>query len=161
MSVKDRIERELKQAAQVYTATGSLPSIHVDVDTGHLLADLTALDQLACAFTSLTFESSQLAATSMDQLKRIAADLASRLSYLLEPISEIETDEESCVVQMRSNPPAKDDDGSRFYELVVEKGRLSLCRYAKLRRQPREVVSAEVTREVLVRLAGDFRQAVQ
>ena len=46
---------------------------------------------------------------------------------------------------MRSNPPQKDDDGTRFYELVVSRGELSLCRYAKGPGQPRQIVAAEVT----------------
>ena len=69
-------------------------------------------------------------AATIDQLKDIANALSKQLSYLLESISPIEVDDEACIVQMRSNPPQKDDDGTRYYELVVARGRvesLPLC----------------------------------
>ena len=61
---------------------------------------------------------------------------------------------------MRSNPPQKDDDGTRYYELVVARGELSLCRYARPSGQSPTVVAAHVTREVFERLAEDFVAAV-
>jgi hypothetical protein len=40
--------------------------------------------------------------------------------------------------------------------LVHKGGQISLRRYTKLKGQPREVSPAHVTREVLLRLIGDF-----
>ena len=61
---------------------------------------------------------------------------------------------------MRSNPPHKDSDRTSYYELLVSRtGELSLVRYTRVGDQPREVIPAQVTREVLVRLASDFAAA--
>ena len=84
-----------------------------------------------------------------------------QLSYLLESISPIEVDDEACIVQMRSSPPQKDDDGTRYYELVVARGELSLCRYSRAPGQSPSVVEAHVTREVFERLVEDFAAAVR
>jgi hypothetical protein len=76
---------------------------------------------------------------------------------LLEPISPIETDAHGCVVQLRSNPPQKEADRTSYYELLVSRdGWLSLARYSRASGQKREVIPAQVTREVLLRLVGDF-----
>jgi hypothetical protein len=101
-----------------------------------------------------------LAGAKVDQLKDIANTLSKRLSYLLESISPIEIDNEACVVQMRSNPPQKDDDGTRYYELVVARGELTLCRFSRVSGQVRTIVAANVTREVFERLTEDFVAAV-
>jgi hypothetical protein len=96
----------------------------------------------------------------MAELEQMAKQLEQRLSYLMEAICPIEIDQEACVIQMRSNPPAKDDDGTKYYELVVRRGEISLCRYNKPRGQPRDTVPAEVTHEVVSRLASDFDEVV-
>ncbi len=72
----------------------------------------------------------------------------------------MEVDAEQCIVQLRSNPPQKDDDGTSYYELLVARGgRLSLCRWLKERGQPRRIIPAQVTREVFLRLIADFSAA--
>jgi hypothetical protein len=125
-----------------------------------LRCQLTALDTLGCAFQSFEVESAGLAAAGMDQLKAVAEALSRRLTYLLEPISPVEIDAEQCVVQLRSNPPQKDDNGTSYYELLVAKGgRLSLCRFNKTPGNPRHPIAAQVTREVLLRLVADFEAA--
>src|SRR5438270_14089553 len=73
---------------------------------------LTALDTLGCAFQTFEVQSDALAAASMDRLKQVAEALSRRLTYLLEPISPIEVDAQQCVVQLRSNPPQKDENGT-------------------------------------------------
>ncbi len=160
MSLKQAVDQQLKCASDTLAATGTLPPLVVKLTSGQLCAELTAVDQLACAFKLLSFESTCLEEASVERLQQVAADLSARLSYLLEPISPIEVDAESCVVQLRSTPPARDDDGTRFYELVVQRDQLTLCRYVQTPRQPRQVVPAEVTREVLGRLAEDIVEAV-
>jgi hypothetical protein len=131
--------------------------LSVDAGVGRLTSRLTALDNIACAFEHFTLASSRLAGLSIEQLKKKAEALSGRLSYLLEPISAVEVDPDSCTVQMRSVPPQKDDDGTSYYELLVERGgRLSLCRYSKAPGAVRHTVPANVTREVFHRLAADF-----
>jgi hypothetical protein len=122
-----------------------------------LTCELTALDTLACAFTRLEVAADGLAGASERALRKISDTLSKRLTYLLEPIAPVEIDPEQCVVQMRSNPPQRDEDRSSYYELLVARGgHISLCRYAKQRGGPRDLVPAHVTREVLLRLIGDI-----
>jgi hypothetical protein len=79
----------------------------------------------------------------------------------MEPISPIEIDAQACVVQMRSNPPQRDDDGRTYFELLVRRGgEISLCRFRKENGAGRKPITATVTREVLVRLVGDFCAAL-
>jgi hypothetical protein len=121
---------------------------------------LTALDTLGCAFQSFEVQVDALAAASMDRLKQVADALSRRLTYLLEPISPIEIDAQQCVVQLRSNPPQKDESGTSYYELLVAAGgRLSLSRYSKAPGNPRHPIAAQVTREVFLRLVADFAAA--
>ena len=101
-----------------------------------------------------------MAAAPIDQLKKVADALSKRLTYLLEPISPIEVDADQCVVQLRSNPPQRDDNGTQYYELLVRRGgELSLRRYQKQSGGVRQGVPAQVTREVFLRLIGDFSEA--
>ena len=136
-------------------------TLSVDDANQRLTSDLAALDTLAVAFESFAVATDALAGATVDQLKKISEDLSRRLSYLLEPISPVEVDAQECIVQMRSNPPAQGDDGTSYYELLVRRGgELRLSRYAKTPGDPRRVVPAQVTREVFLRLVGDFSAAV-
>lgn len=155
MTLKADLDLEFARLAGNTAAADLLLS--VDAGVGRLTSQLTAVDNIACAFEHFTLESSRLAGVSIEQLKKRAEALSARLSYLLEPISAVEVDPDSCTVQMRSVPPQKDDDGTNYYELLVERGgRLSLCRYSKTPGAVRQVVPANVTREVFQRLAADF-----
>ena len=54
-------------------------------------------------------------------------------------------------------PPQRDDDGRSYYELLVRRGgEIALARYRKENGAARQLIAATVTREVLLRLAGDF-----
>jgi hypothetical protein len=154
--------KEQLQQALVAMPGFSSGSQGIDISEGglHLSCQLTALDSLACSFTRLALGASSLGNRSPDELKRIAEQLSAKLTYLLEPISPIETDAEGCVVQMRSNPPQKDADRTTYYELLVARsGELSLVRFCRAAGQAREIIPAHVTREVLCRLAGDLSEA--
>lgn len=125
-----------------------------------LTCELAALDTLACSFTRLVLKSDSLTGKSAPELKAIAEGLSAKLTYLLEPISPIETDAAGCTVQMRSNPPQKEADRTSYYELLVARaGQLSLVRYSRAIGASREIVPAHVTREVLGRLVGDLADA--
>jgi hypothetical protein len=125
-----------------------------------LTADLIALDGLALAFDHVTLTSAALAVAPIEKLKTVADALSKRLTYLLEPIIPIEVDADQCVVQLRSNPPQRDDNGTRYYELLVRRGgELSLRRFQKQPGGTRESITAHVTREVFLRLVDDFSAA--
>jgi hypothetical protein len=157
MDIKTDIQRELKRIAAV-SGKGLL---QVDVDSGRIEADLLAVDAIGCSFQTLGYTTDKLAAATLDELKEISETLTGRLTYLLEPIGLVEVDRDRAAVQLRSNPPQKGDDGTSYYELMVRRGGdVTLSRYQKKSGQMRQIVPANITREVLQRLAEDFVAAV-
>jgi len=157
MSIRTDIERELKRICAI-SGRGLL---QVDVAQGRIEADLLAVDAIGCAFQTLGYTTPRLAGASLEQLRTISQSLTSKLTYLLEPIGLVEADADRCAVQLRSSPPQKGEDGTSYYELLVRRGGdISLSRYGKKPGQMRQIVPAQVTREVLGRLADDFVAAV-
>ena len=153
MSIRSDIERELKRI-QAVSGRGLL---QVDLPSGRIEADLLAVDAIGCSFQTLAYSTPQLAAATLQQLKEISEALTARLTYLLEPIGVVEADSDRCSVQLRSSPPQKGDDGTSYYELMIRRGGdITLSRYTKQPGQLRQIVPAQVTREVLGRLADDF-----
>ena len=131
--------------------------LEVDLGKGQLESLVVAVDAIGCAFDSFAVTTDKLAGASMDQIKKISSELSSRLNYLLEPISPIEADFESCTLQLRSSPPKQSEQGTVYYELLVKRGgSLSLQRYQAKPGQMRLPIAAQVTREVFLRLADDF-----
>lgn len=151
----------------IRTALAAMPSFAHGLETlaaehagQRFFCELTALDTLGCAFERFELRSDALANAGIDRLRAVSQNLSARLTYLLEPISPIEVDGEQCVVQMRSNPPQRDERSTSYYELLVRKGgELSLRRWKKEPGDARQPLAAQVTREVLLRLAGDFSSA--
>jgi len=157
MSLVSEIQSAL---AQLSTPSIAPQTLEAAAAGQRLAIHLAELDSLACGFTSLALESQPLASAGIDQLKQVSEKLAARLTYLLEPISPIEHDAEQCVVQLRSSPPQRDEDRTSYYELLVSRGgRLSLVRYTKPSGGLRQPITSHVTREVLLRIVGDFAQA--
>lgn len=157
MSATQSFEQAAEQAA-----LGGPPPWTVDETVGNLRfsCDLTALETLACAFTRFEMTNSAWASEPITGVERIAASLAKRLTYLLEPIKPIEIDADECVVQMRSNPPRQNEDRTSYYELHARRGGvLSLCRYEKQPGDVRQQVPIHVTREVFRHLLDDFATA--
>lgn len=158
MSIRPDIERELKRI-QAVTGKGLL---QVDHESGRVEADLLAVDAIGCAFHTLGLSTDKLANASLENLRTLSASLTSKLTYLLEPIGVVEADADRCSVQLRSNPPQKSDDATSYYELMVRRGGdITLSRYSKRPGQLRQIVPAQVTREVLGRLADDFLAALE
>lgn len=159
MSLKEQLRDRLAATAPF---VDGITDIVVREGSLALCCELASLDRTGCEFVRLSVETPRLAGAATDRLQKVAADLAKRLTYLMEPISPVEVDHEQCVVQMRSSPPQKNDDGTTYYELLVRAGgELSLCRFTKTIGNARQNVPAQVTREVLLRLAGDLEAAGQ
>ncbi len=119
-------------------------------------------DALSAAVTDFVLETAELATSEVAKLELASRSLCQRVTYLLEPIAPIEVDPTGCVVQMRSNPPHKDDNGLRYYELTLRQGGcVSLCRYEKQPGNARVPIPATLTHEVLGRLVEDFNTAVE
>jgi hypothetical protein len=156
MSYKHEIDLQLTAIA---VGAGS---DHVCADTpqGRLECEVLSVDGIGCSIASVALKTDALADHSVDQLKEVSQRLAKKINYLLEPISPIEIDSEGATVQMRSNPPHQDDDGTKYYELLVRRDGLLLSRYSRLKVAQRQPVAAHLTREVLLRVCGDFVAAV-
>ena len=155
------LKDETQNALQRFNTDSAFPlNLDCQIRGQRVQAELVALDSLACAFQLLGVEIDALAQAPIDELKRAAERLAGRLTYLLEPITAVEVDSEQCAIQMRSNPPQKDDNLTTYYELVVKRGGLiSLCRFQKQPGEVRHIVPAQVTREVFLRLVDDMSKA--
>ncbi len=119
------------------------------------------VEPLAAAVDELVLQTAELGGADVQAIEAASRALCGRVNYLLEPVSPIETDADGCSVQMRSSPPQKDDNGRRYYELLMQRGGLvSLHRYEKLPGSPRVRVAAHLTHEAAGRLADDFNLAV-
>ncbi len=157
MNLKEQLRASLSELAPFSHGTQLLEATE---GSRQLRVELSALDRLACALDRLSLIVDALRAARPDRLKQVAQRLSESLTYLLEPISPIELDAHGCTVQMRSNPPQKEADCTTYYELLVQDtGELSLCRYMRPVAQDRTRIPAEITREVLLRLVGDFAAA--
>ena len=157
MTVKQRIDRML---SALYASSQDENNLQLDLDAGRLSCRLSAIDSLSCSFQQLELETPRLANANSQRLKEVTDELSRRLHYLLEPICLVEIDDEHCVLQMRSNPPQKDEQGTSYYELLVKAGgSLSLCRYSKGKDVARKMIASTVTREVLGRMIEDFANA--
>ena len=155
-SLKSQVEAEFTKLGNLESAT----TLTAEGSGQNLTCEMVALDSLACSFNHFSLQSAALTGAPLSRLKTVAEDLSRRLTYLLEPITPVEVDAEQCVVQMRSNPPHKEDNSTTYYELLVKQGgRLSLQRYTRQRGGDRARVPAHVTREVFLRLVDDFSKA--
>jgi hypothetical protein len=150
------IHTQFDQALQKL-GNGAAATITIDDAPRELTCDIVERNALALTINQLRLATTELAASSPADLERIGQALAGRLTYLMEPIAPIEHDREGCVVQLRSNPPQRGDDGRSYYELLVRRGgHITLTRYHKENTSPRRQIRATLTREVLLRLVGDF-----
>lgn len=156
MSLASDLIHELNRAAQAGCTLAAPQAIAVPVPGGNVSAQLVAIDSIGCSFIQLACRIDRLAQASIDDLKQVADQLAQRVTYLLEPIQPVEVDRDQCVVQLRSKPPRQGDDGSRYYEVLARRGELVLARWQQPRGAARQVIPADVTREVFVHLATDL-----
>jgi len=157
MSYHDDISSALNAAV-----VAGYDKLRADAGSGRLEVSIEQADTMSVAFTSFVFQSDRLATADVAQLGRIADRLASKLTYLLEPLRVIEVDGDAGAVQMRSHPPYQRDKQTRYYEVLVQRGgSLSLVRYERLPGEPRKSIAATVTEEVFYRLADDFAAAVE
>ena len=126
-----------------------------------LRCEVDQCDPMAAAVYEFILQTSELANVEVATLQIASQKLCDRVNYLLEPISPIETDAESCVVQMRSNPPLISDSGHCYYELLLRRGgSVALARYEKQPGEIRTKVAVTLTHEVFGRLCDDFSATV-
>jgi hypothetical protein len=156
MTLQKQLEQELIQLG-----SGGPAMVVVGEAQRQLTCDVAECNPLAVSFNRLRLATMELASADAPRLESIGKALAARLTYLMEPIAPIEIDAAACVVQLRSNPPQRDDDGRSYYELMVRRGgEIALVRYRKENGGARQQIAAMVTREVLLRLVGDFSEVL-
>lgn len=127
-----------------------------------LRCEIDQCDQLAVAVYELVLETPELANVEVAKLQAASKALCERITYLLEPISPIETDADGCIVQMRSTPPQQQENGRFYYELFLRRGgSVAMYRYEKQPGAMRQRVPATLTHEVLGRLVEDFDKTVE
>jgi len=152
MTLQNQAEQELSNLGD-----GGTAMLAVSDSPRQLSCEVVERNSLAVSFNQLRLSTDELVSADATTLERIGKALAERLTYLMEPIAPIEMDASACVVQLRSSPPQRDDDGRSYYELTVRRGgEIALARYRKENGNSRQPIAATVTREVLLRLIGDF-----
>src|SRR3954462_13798588 len=126
MNLQQTFEQGLHQSG------GGPTVVAVAESPRELTCDIAQADSLAVSFNGLQLATNELASADATKLERIGKALAQRLNYLIEPVAPIEIDATACVVQLRSSPPQRDDDGRSYYELIVRRGgQISLSRFRK------------------------------
>ena len=157
MKLQHQFEHELSKLSAQGPAT-----ITIVASPRELTCETVERNSLAVSFNQLRLATRELGDAKAADLERIGKALAERLTYLMEPIAPIEIDEAACVLQLRSTPPQRDDDGRSYYELLVRRGgEITLARFRKENGTGRRKIATTVTREVLVRLVGDFCAALE
>jgi hypothetical protein len=152
MTIQSQFQQQLTRLG-----TGGAATLTAEAEPRKISCDVVERNSLAVSFERLRLATSELASSSAADLERIGKALSDRLTYLMEPIAPIEIDAQSCVVQLRSNPPQRDDDGRSYYELTVRRGgEIALARFRKETGAARRQIPATVTSEVLLRLVADF-----
>src|SRR3954468_7786036 len=147
MKLQNQFEQELLNLRD-----GGPATVAANNSPRHLSCDVVERNSLAVSFNQLSLATTELASVDGAKLERLGKDLAARLTYLMEPIAPIEIDSAACVMQLRSNPPQRDDDGRSYYELIVRRGGvIALTRFRKESGNTRQRIAATVTREVLLR----------
>ncbi len=145
-------EQLRKQSAEQKIASPA--RLTAQTESGALLAEMESVECLACAARSISFRP----VTPCDTAGA-AQQLAADVRYLTEPLLLMEFDKTADVAQIRSDPPAIDAQTRRYFELLVQPNEISLRRYEKTPGQPRRVIPAALTRDVVQRLATDFANA--
>jgi hypothetical protein len=155
MSLVQLLEPELDRQALLGSG-----KVQLSCGDETLLLELDQVDALSVALRVFTFSTSRLEPLLTPQLTAVADQLAQQLTYLLEPLRVVEIDGAAGAVQMRSNVPQRKAQRRCYYEVLVTRGGITLVRYEKTPGEPRAVVPALLTREVLLRLTGDIASAV-
>lgn len=155
MTLSSQLEQQLA------AAVGTSVVLSAREGEESLRCELAAVDSLGVSIRVLELASQKLHGLNPEQLRKVADQLASRVSYLLEAIAPIEVDEESCSIQMRSNPPYRKENATSYYEVLVTAKAISLRRYNKSRGSVRKAEPFDLTRQVLYRVVDDFAAAAR
>lgn len=153
------LSQKIAAALDARPSQGALPcEVAVEDEANRLSIHLTANGPVGLAFTALTFSTQARPEWSAEELRRWGDRLASRLTYLMEPLVVLEQDPVAGEVELRSQSPTARSGNRSFYEVRLNRqGTLVLSRVAfdeaTRKRQP---IACQLTREVLDRLTEDI-----
>jgi hypothetical protein len=155
MSLSKKIAAALDENTRAYV----MPcTISVDDGPNRVTLNLTALDAVGLAVSSLEFATTSRAEWSSEALNEWGTRLSSRITYLMEPLKVLEIDAGGGEVQLRSQNPTARNAERGYYEMrLFRQGTLRMQRFAfdEATRQ-RRPSACQLTREVLERLADDI-----
>lgn len=137
----------------------TLPAdLTIEDGASRLALHLTATGPVGLAFDRLEFAKASDAEWSSDRLQRAASGIASRLTYLMEPLVILENDQVGGEVELRSQAPTARGDQRAYYEVRLNRqGSLKFSRVAfDQATRKRKPVDCQMTREVLERLTDDL-----
>lgn len=155
MTLTDQINARLSQSG--------IDGANLEAADGgdRLLVRVDQSGALAITCWELRLTTKRLAGAPIERVRKVAEDITSRVTYLLEPIQPVEADAEACVVQLRSTKPDTRVGSRSYYEVLVKTGgSVSLQRFEAPKGELRRSVSMTLTKEILIRLAEDFLASV-
>tara|TARA_B100000029_G_C17444449_1_gene912718 strand:- start:387 stop:872 length:486 start_codon:yes stop_codon:yes gene_type:complete len=155
-NISDQVQQSWDEIGAIKVSESHPQTLTVNHQTDRFEAELVAIDTMSCRVLTVRVVTQRFCNASSVELRQTADQLASQLIYLLEPIAPIEVDEDHSTVQMRSNPPHRDGKGTEYFELLVSRTGLSLCRYHQPADGLRSIIATGLTREIVGRLASDF-----
>ncbi len=141
------------------------PPMVVSVSDGNGMALsllLTSVEAVGVSCEELRLEIPALATSTMDVLKRWAAGLCRRVTYLLETLQPLEFDEQGSEILIRSNPPDSTSfpGQTKYYEVQLSSqggGQFTLQRFVAERGVPgRMPTPLRLTHEQLAKLVNDL-----
>jgi hypothetical protein len=159
MSLSKKIAAALDENTKAYI----LPcTVTVEDSLSRLTLNLTALDTVGLAFSTMEFATTSRTEWSSDALKEWGDRLSKKVTYLMEPLKVLEVNDQGGEVQMRSQSPTPRDQVRAYYEMrLFRRGSLLMERYVfdETTRERRQV-PCQLTRETLERLADDIAASV-
>ena len=163
MSPYDQMTAELAGLIG-HAGPGPVVATAVASDGTTIEAELLAVDALGCLAREVRATVPRLSGAGVQVLKNWGEALGRRISYLLETLGLLETDEEQGQVLIRSNPPDRQGSSTSYYEVLLSEegpGRFVLRRYEVQRGVPgRTPADMQLTHQVLGRLARDLVETV-
>lgn len=157
------LSQKIAAALDARPENGALPClITVEDEPYRLTLGLTASGPVGLAFDSLDFATLARTEWSPEDLKAWADRIASRVTYLMEPLVVLEHDKVGGEVELRSQTPTARGDRRTYFEVRLNRhGAMTLSRIAvdEVSRR-RQQATCQMTREVLERLTDDLVHSV-
>ena len=157
------LSQKIAAALDARPDNGALPcNLTVEDEPNRLTLSLTASGPVGIAFDHLDFATVARSEWRCEDLKAWGDRIASRVTYLMEPLVVLEHDKVGGEVELRSQAPTSRGDRRTYFEVRLnQQGTLKLSRIAVVESsRQRHPTSCQMTREVLERLIDDLVESV-